>query len=373
MANDTFQHEQQVVARATKTLASGLVGDKAWQGAYAELLAGYEGLLKHARDQVESEVRNRTQELLKTQGKLERLIDIGIALSAERSSAVLMEQILIEAKVLTNADGGTLYIRTKDDHLKFEIIRTDSLDYAFGGSSGNEISFDPLPLFEPETNEPNHHNVATHVALSGRSVNIQDAYETAEFDFSGTQTFDEGTGYHSKSFLTVPMKTRAGRVIGVLQLINARTPNGEEVIPFPNEIEAYVEALSSQAAVALENQQLLEAQRALLDSFIVLIAGAIDEKSPYTGAHCERVPQLAFMLTEAVCETDQEPFAGFDLTEEEWYEFRIAGWLHDCGKVTTPEYVVDKATKLETIHNRIHEIRMRFEVLRRDAEIDYWC
>ena len=107
-------------------------------------------------------------------------------------------------------------------------------------------------------------------------------------------------------------------------------------------------------------------------SFILLLAGAIDAKSPYTGGHCQRVPEITLMLARAACENDEGPFKGFDLDEKQWEELGIAGWLHDCGKVTTPEYVVDKATKLETIYDRIHEVRMRFEVLKRDAEIDCW-
>ena len=113
-------------------------------------------------------------------------------------------------------------------------------------------------------------------------------------------------------------------------------------------------------------------QEALLNSFIKLIAGAIDAKSPYTGGHCQRVPEITKMLAQAACESNDAPFANFSLTEKDWEALEIASWLHDCGKVTTPEYVVDKATKLETIYDRIHEVRMRFEVLKRDADIDYW-
>jgi HD-GYP domain-containing protein (c-di-GMP phosphodiesterase class II) len=143
------------------------------------------------------------------------------------------------------------------------------------------------------------------------------------------------------------------------------------VIPFAPEIAGYVEGLAAQAAVALQNQNLVEAQRVLLDALIKIIAGSIDAKSPYTGGHCERVPELALMLAEEACKVDQGPLADFRFTtDDEWREFRIGAWLHDCGKVTTPEYVVDKATKLETIYNRIHEVRTRFEVLLRDAEID---
>jgi HD-GYP domain-containing protein (c-di-GMP phosphodiesterase class II) len=134
----------------------------------------------------------------------------------------------------------------------------------------------------------------------------------------------------------------------------------------------FVEALSGFAAVTLESRQLFNMQEALLHAFIKLIAGAIDAKSPYTGGHCARVPEITLMLAKAACESKEGAFKGFNLDEKQWKELSIAGWLHDCGKVTTPEYVVDKATKLETIYDRIHEIRMRFEILKRDAEIKCW-
>lgn len=300
-----------------------------------------------------------------------RLIQIGIALSAERNHARLMERILIEAKDMCNADGGTLYLRTEDDRLKFEIMRTDSLDIALGGTTDKELTFPPIAMYNDKTGDPNHSNVVTYAALTGESVNIADAYEAEDFDFSGTKKFDQGTGYRSKSFLTVPMKNHEGDVIGVLQLLNAQDPETGEVIPFASDIQPLIEALTSQAAVALDNQLLLQAQKELLDSFIELIASAIDAKSPYTGGHCQRVPELINMLAKTACSSTDEPFKDFDLTEDQWYELHIAGWLHDCGKVTTPEYVVDKATKLETIYNRIHEIRTRFEVIKRDAVIDH--
>ena len=301
----------------------------------------------------------------------QRLIDIGIALSAERDTNVLMETILLEAKSLSNADGGTLYIRTPDKRLKFEIMRTDSLNIAMGGTTGKDINFPPLNLFDPETGEENHKNVASAAVLTGDSINIPDAYENESFDFSGTKKFDEDTGYRSKSFLCVPLKNSQNQVIGVLQLLNAVDADTGEVIEFRPDIQPLIEALGSQAAVALDNQQLLESQKKLLDSFIELIASAIDAKSPYTGGHCQRVPELTKMLAAAACDQQDGPFSDFALTDEQWYELHIAAWLHDCGKVTTPEYVVDKATKLETIYNRIHEIRNRFEIVKRDRVIDY--
>lgn len=318
-----------------------------------------------------------------------KINDIGMALSAERNRDRLLERILLEAKSITNADGGTLYLRGKTerkkdgsglqynvtssgDQLKFAIMRTDSLNIAMGGTTGKDIPFPPLRLYDEINGEPNHYNVATHVALTGETSNIPDAYEAENFDFSGTKKFDKGTGYRSKSFLTVPLKNNAAEVIGVIQLLNAQDPENNEITPFSKEVQPIIEALASQAAIALDNQMLLQAQRDLLDAFIELIASAIDAKSPYTGGHCQRVPELTMMMAEAASESDDPRFADFHMDEEQRYELHIGAWLHDCGKVTTPEYVVDKSTKLETIYNRIHEIRMRFEVIKRDAVIDFY-
>ena len=138
------------------------------------------------------------------------------------------------------------------------------------------------------------------------------------------------------------------------------------------QVLAFVENLSGVAAIAIETRRLIAEQKALLEAFIQLIAAAIDAKSPYTGGHCQRVPELTKLLAQAACDAREGPFRDFALDADEWEAVHIASWLHDCGKVTTPEYVVDKATKLETICDRIHEIRMRFEVLKRDAEIAYW-
>jgi HD-GYP domain-containing protein (c-di-GMP phosphodiesterase class II) len=303
--------------------------------------------------------------------RLHRLIQIGVALSSERDINRLMEMILLEAKELSNADGGTLYIRTDDDSLKFEIIRTDSLNIAMGGTTGKRINFPPVNMYDSETSKPNLKQVASAAALTSKSINIADAYEGQVYDFSGTKKFDLQTGYRSKSFLTVPLKNSQDRIIGVLQLLNAIDPETNEVIAFNAGIQPLIESLASQAAIALDNQQLLEGQKRLLDSFIELIASAIDAKSPYTGAHCQRVPELTKMIAQAACESNEGTFASFNLTDEQWYELHVGAWLHDCGKVTTPEYVVDKATKLETIYDRIHEVRTRFEVIKRDAEINY--
>jgi HD-GYP domain-containing protein (c-di-GMP phosphodiesterase class II) len=302
-------------------------------------------------------------------GSFRRLIDIGVALSAEKDSKRLMEHILLEAQDMSNADGGTLYI-LKDNALVFEILRTESQGIAEGGTTGIEINYPPVQMYLDD-GQPNLQQIASHAALERKTINVADAYETEELDFSGTINFDKSTGYRSKSFLTVPLMNHEGLVIGVLQLLNAQDRETGEVIPFSDSLQPLIEALASQAAVALDNQQLLEAQRKLMDAFIELMASAVDAKSPYTGSHCQRVPELTKMLARVACESDKGPFADFDLDDEGWYELHIAGWLHDCGKVTTPEFVVDKATKLETITDRIHEIRMRFEIHKKEMIIAY--
>lgn len=302
------------------------------------------------------------------QASFKRLIDIGIALSAEKDPDRLMETILLEAKDLSHADGGTLYIRNKHDELEFKILRTDSLGIAQGGTSGNGISLPSVAMFA-QGGVPNLRTIVSNAAHTGDTINIRDAGNSNDFDFSGTREFDAATGYNSRSFLTVPLKNHQGHVIGVLQLLNCVDRGTQEVTAFPENITPLIESLASQAAVALENQTLIETQRNLLDSFVELMASAVDAKSPYTGGHCQRVPVLTEMLTAAACQSREAPFKEFTLSEAEWYELHIGAWLHDCGKVTTPEYVVDKATKLETITDRIHEVRTRFEVIKRDAII----
>ena len=300
--------------------------------------------------------------------RLRQLAEIGVALSSEKNHAKLLEFILIRAKEIAKADGGTIYLRTKDDKLEFAIMRTDSLNIQMGGTTGKEIKLPKLPMYDPVTGEPNHHNVATYAALQGVSLNIPDAYHAAGFDFSGTKKFDAANGYRSTSFLTIPMKNTKGEVIGVLQLLNARNEAGEHM-PFGEEVQEFVESLASQAAVAIDNQRLIQAQRDLLDAFIKLIADAIDKKSPYTGGHCKRVPLITEMLARAACDAKVGPFSDFNLDDDGWYELHIAGYLHDCGKIVTPVHVMDKATKLEAIYDRIKEVEARFEILKRDVEI----
>ncbi len=301
--------------------------------------------------------------------RLEQLNAIGTALSKERDITRLLENILVAAKTITHADGGTLYRMTPDGQaLRFEILRTDSLHIAMGGSSGNPINFPNLPLHTAQ-GHPNDSLVAAYAAIHNQTVNIADAYPEPNFDFSGTRQFDERTGYRSQSFLAVPMKDHEGDVIGVLQLINAKHPVSGAVVSFSSADQSLAESLASQAAIAITNRSLMTQLEELFESFINVINLAIDEKSHYTGGHCQRVPALTMMLAEAVNATQTGPLASFSMDDRDRYELKIAGLLHDCGKVTTPVHVVDKATKLHTLFDRIELIDTRFEVLKRDQEI----
>ncbi len=302
--------------------------------------------------------------------RLAELNAIGIALSQEKNLDRLLEAILVAAKKITHADGGTLYRRhpATPDALHFEIIRTDSLGIAMGGTTGAKIPFAPIPLRDHAGRE-NTAMVAAYAVLKDRTIAIADAYEEKGFDFSGTKAFDRQTGYRSTSFLTVPMKNHEDEIIGVLQLINARDRETGATVPFSETDLRLAESLASQAAMALTNRMLVLQLETLFESFISILNKAIDEKSPYTAGHCHRVPILTMLLAEAVHSTSAGPLAAWSMTDSDRYELKIAGLLHDCGKVTTPVHIVDKATKLQTIYDRIEVIETRFEVVKRDAEL----
>ena len=299
--------------------------------------------------------------------RIERLNSIGIALSAERDPVKLLEQILLGAKDITNADGGTIYSLGEDDQLRFEILRSDSLNLWIGGTSGKQIPFTSIPLHLPD-GSPNRTSVVACAVLDGATVNIPDAYHAQGFDFAGTRAFDQRTGYRSISFLTVPLRNHEAEIIGVLQLLNARDDLGK-VVAFSETDQRLAESLASQAATALTKHQLIAGMQDLLESFIRLIATAIDEKSPYTGGHCKRVPELTMMLADAAAKCGRGPLKDFAMSDADRLELRMAGWIHDCGKITTPEWVMDKATKLSALFDRIALVETRFAALKRDAEI----
>jgi len=316
---------------------------------------------------VVSELRTFTEEQAQ---QIANLVDIGKAMSAEHDPASMLEMILSQARKFTKADGGTLYMLTKDRReLVFHVMHNDTLNSYMGGTSGNEVTLPNVPLYD-ENGNPNQANVCTYVALNNETVNIADVYEAKGFNFEGAKKFDSITNYRSMSMLVLPMRNHEDELIGVLQLINARNSDTGENIPFSTEVVDMTEALASQAAVILTQQQLINDLRNLFESFIKAIAAAIEEKSKYTGGHIERVAELTIRIAEKINETSDGPFADVFFDRDQMEVLQIAAWMHDTGKITTPEYVVDKSNKLETIFDRIDLIRTRWQAIRLSRSLE---
>ncbi|MFZ6779056.1 HD domain-containing phosphohydrolase [Undibacterium sp. Ji83W] len=272
-------------------------------------------------------------------------LDIASSLASETNYDKLLARVLKEMSEITEAKSGILYLYQPQDKA-MQTVQT-YVDHQVLETIAHSISM------ADETHP------VIQACKSRSSICQLQAADLARY-FSTLPTTD-----HATTLIAIPLKDRNNTLVGAIALVidDADIDPGRQ---------AMAEAVSGAAAVAIENQRLIQEQKALLEAFIQLIASAIDAKSPYTGGHCQRVPVLTKLLAQAACKETEGPFAGFQLSEAEWEELHIAAWLHDCGKVTTPEYIVDKATKLETLYDRIHEIRMRFEVLKRDAQIDYW-
>jgi HD-GYP domain-containing protein (c-di-GMP phosphodiesterase class II) len=299
---------------------------------------------------------------------IRRLIRIGVALSAEKDIDRLLEKILTEARIITGADGGTLYLLSENEkELQFAFVQNDSLGVNMGGSGG-KMTWPPIPLAGPD-GRPNHTNVSAHVAITGEPIMIADVYDAPGFNFEGPRMFDKESGYRSRSMLVVPMRDHAGNIIGVLQLLNATDAETGAVGAFSAEAQELAWSLASQAAVALTNNRLITELENLLDAFIQTIAVAIDEKSPYTGGHVRRVADLTMRIARKINEAQTGSFAAVHFSDDELRELRMAAWLHDVGKITTPEHIVDKATKLEKVYDRIEDVKVRFELLKREYQL----
>ncbi len=295
---------------------------------------------------------------------------IGLALSSEKNIDKLLEMIVTDARKMTNADAGTLYIIDKENkYLCFTILQNDTLNVKIGGTSGIKINLPSVPLFVD--GKHNHSNVSSYVAITGEIVNIPDVYEAEGFDFTGPMKYDRSTGYRSKSMLVIPLRNHENDIIGVLQLLNSKDPLTGEVIAFPDEYNDEAASLASQAAVALTNTQLIKDLKDLFYSFIKTIAAAIDEKSPYTWGHINRVVDISMMIAEAINSSNNKQFCNLQFDENEMEEIRIAAWMHDVGKITTPEYVIDKSTKLQTVFDRINLLETRFNLIAKIIENEH--
>lgn len=316
-----------------------------------------------APEQEPAGIEELREQVARLNRQMHRLSEIGLALSAEQDRNRLLEMIVELARNLTNADAGTLYIVDPTGmKLEFVVLQNDTMNVRLGGTSGNPVTLPPVSLYK-DGGEPNHANVSSHVALTREYVNIDDVYCAEGFDFSGTRGYDKSTGYRSQSMLVMPMENHEHEIIGVLQLLNAKDLNTGEVVGFSRERLEAVSSLASQAAVALTNTQLIQGLKALLYSFMQSIAAAIDAKSPYTKGHIDRVVDLTMRIAETINAQADGPYADVRFSENEMEELKLAAWMHDVGKITTPVHVVDKSTKLEAIVDRIEFIRTRFALI----------
>ena len=310
---------------------------------------------------------------LQQQRKMQEQKELLIALAGEPNTSLLLNRILDEAQSITNADGGTLYLLHESDQnarLEFSLLRNRSLNIRLEGQQVKDLGLPPIRLYLEDGRE-NHHHVAAYAVHAKKIVSIADVHQQTDFDFSGTQQFDEQNNYCSVSFLAVPLLNHTDDVIGVLQLVNAREYGSTRPVAFDPALQPLISALAKYAAIALNNLLLVDEHKKLLDAFIRVIAQAIDAKSEHTSGHCEKVPLLAELLTRAVCE-DNGVFADFSFDEDQWYELKVAAWLHDCGKLATPDSILDKASKLHTLHDRIELVAARFAGLRHELQAGYW-
>ncbi|TNF92619.1 MAG: hypothetical protein EP297_13170, partial [Gammaproteobacteria bacterium] len=284
---------------------------------------------------------------------INKFINLISSLAGEQDLEALLRSITHETRAISKADGALTYLfDERDNQMKPSVLY---------GKDEEPVSTDLLPEFPIEDSKD---------LLGSESTQGSHIINLKEDVSNKLNPLLKILDRNELQVLVIPLANRNNELIGLLCVIyhqGAAISDTSE-----NAKIAFVEALSGFAAVTLESRQMLHMQEALLNAFIKLIAGAIDAKSPYTGGHCQRVPEITLLLAQAACDSDDPRFRDFNLDDKQWQALEIACWLHDCGKVTTPEYVVDKSTKLETIYDRIHEVRMRFEVLKRDAIIHYW-
>ena len=329
-------------------------------------LLSYKGKILKEGDVIHIETGNIETTVL-SEHKFEEIMKINLAFTSQHDKNILLEDILTLTRNLTNADAGTLYIKSKDEkYLSFKVVHNNTLNIKMGGTKNN-LNWPDLPIFE-ENGKTNNEMVAVVCANEKRIINIPDVYKTTKYQFDGTKDFDKSTSYHSKSMLVIPLINHDNEVIGVLQLIN-KIKNGE-IINFNKLDEKVIISLASQAAMALTNMQLITSLEDFIDAFVTTIAKAIDTKSPYTSDHIGKVEEIALLVAKAISD-DNTIYKKIKYSENDYKQLSLAAWMHDIGKISMPEHIIDKATKLEKIFDRIHLIEQRFEVIKLNKEIEY--
>lgn len=299
----------------------------------------------------------------------------GAELSKEQEQSAALALILYTARDLTNADAGTVYSvhdEFYDDPFNPGELKSKSLIFEEMHTESSNI-YDTKPNVPPVPMEidgqPNNLHVSAYCANTGKIVNIPDAYHEKGFDFSGTKKYDKMNNYRSKSMLVIPLRDHENQINGVLQLINRQTANGR-VIAFTKNDQTIVQAMSYQAAISLTTQKLLQEHIKLFDAFVRVLAEGLGEKSSYTYGHINRVAELTLLLAEEVSNWNEGLYQQIQFDKNQMEELRLAGWMHDIGKLTTPEHVVSKPIKLQLLLDRFEIIIQRFNSKIKDVEIE---
>lgn len=277
--------------------------------------------------------------------QMKRLLDVCIALSAERNREALLFRILDTAMDLTCCDGGTLYL-LEEDGLHFCRTITRSFGIRQGGDA-DPITLPPVPL------DPSH--ICARAVLEARLINVPDVKNDSRFNFAGAARYDAMTGYSTRSMLVLPLTSDKGRIIGVLQLINALQEDGS-IAAFPPHMEPLVNALASQAAISLTNMQYAEQVQSLLDSLVRSLAAAIDQRTPYNANHSRNMVRYGAAFLDWLEQTDNE----WKFDTDRRREFLMSILLHDVGKLAVPLEVMDKESRLGPA---IRDVRQRFATM----------
>ena len=297
----------------------------------------------------------------------QRIMDINLELASELDKDRLFDMILTLTRELTHSDAGTLYIKSKDKkYLDFTVVQNKSLNIFMGGTKG-EITWNSLPLYL-ENGEENKSMVAVVSAVENKIINIPDVYIDENYNFEGTKKFDASTGYRSKSMLVIPLINHEKDVIGVLQLINKI--QDDEIASYNENDERIIKALSAQAAMALTNSQLILSLEEFLDAYVSTIASAIDAKSKHTLNHITKISKLAPLIARAIHE-DETKYKSVTYSAKDFKEIELAAKMHDIGKISMPESIIDKATKLQLMIDGVELIKERAEIIKRDYEIAF--
>ncbi len=342
--------------------------------AFVDDILHQEGGIDHFRELL-SEEQLAT---LENRRKLDLVTRAGVSFTRERDIANILEITLNTARKLTNSDGGSIYMlheefandpidpaRVAHRELRFVALQNETMNTFL---KGNDIDMMPPVPLEVD-GEPNDANVSAYCANNRELLNFADVYDVEGFSFDGTRAYDEANGYRSQSMLVIPLEDHESNMIGILQLINRRG-EASAIIPFSQEDIELVQSISFPAAASITTQRLIDEQAVLFNSFVTVLAEGLGEKSPHTYNHIRRVAALGEAISESLSNWQEGMYAGVRFDTDDMAEMRLAGWLHDIGKITTPEHIVSKQVKLQFVMDRFELIADRFSSRIKDARIE---